>query len=232
MEGIPEASWEAWWLEGEERFAAVVAGLGADALGGPSLLPGWDRASVIAHVATNADALGNLLRWAATGVVSPMYPSSEARRRAIAETALLPRDVLLARSDASRAELAALVGELAPEAWQRTVRTRDGREILAREVLWMRCREVWVHAVDLSSGFGFELIPPPLLVALADDIVAMWGRRSVTPPCQLTVGEHAWGIGPPVVEVDLATAVAVLSGRTPLGVLGPAMTGQSMPPWI
>lgn len=232
MDRAAQASWETWWVEGEACFAAVVATLAADALAGPSLLPGWDRATVIAHVATNADALSNLLRWAATGVPTPMYPSPEARRRAIAETASLPRDQLVARAESARRELAARIHDLAPEAWDRTVETRDGRAIVAREVVWMRCREVWVHAVDLAAGVGFESMPPALLVALADDIVAMWARRSVMAPCRLVAGEHAWGVEPPVVEVDLATAVAVLSGRAPLETLGPAVAGLAMPAWI
>src|SRR5262249_31346853 len=43
-------------------------------------LPGWTRGHVLTHVARNADGLGNLLRWARTGVTTPMYASREARR--------------------------------------------------------------------------------------------------------------------------------------------------------
>ena len=47
---------------------------------GPSALPGWNRATLLTHLARNADALGNLLTWARTGVETPMYadPSSRA----------------------------------------------------------------------------------------------------------------------------------------------------------
>ena len=55
----------------------------------PSLLPGWDRRHVVAHVARNADALVNLMTWARTGEETPMYPSVEARDAGIAEAAAL-----------------------------------------------------------------------------------------------------------------------------------------------
>ena len=50
---------------------------------GPSLLPGWDRRHVIAHVGYNARALGRLVEWARTGVPTPMYASPQARNSEI-----------------------------------------------------------------------------------------------------------------------------------------------------
>src|SRR3978361_1134236 len=46
---------------------------------GPSLLPGWTRGHVLAHIARNGDAMVNLVTWARTGVPTPMSPSREAR---------------------------------------------------------------------------------------------------------------------------------------------------------
>jgi hypothetical protein len=48
-------------------------------LAAPSLLPGWTRAHVLAHVARNADALVNLLTWARTGQPRPMYADRQQR---------------------------------------------------------------------------------------------------------------------------------------------------------
>jgi maleylpyruvate isomerase len=59
-------------------------------LAGPSLLLGWPRRTVVAHVARNADALVNQLTWARTGEESPMYASTQARDTAIAATGGLP----------------------------------------------------------------------------------------------------------------------------------------------
>ncbi|MBU5900470.1 maleylpyruvate isomerase N-terminal domain-containing protein, partial [Vibrio cholerae O1] len=34
------------------------------------------------------------------------------------------------------------------EAWAAIVRTAQGREVPARETVWMRTREVWLHGID------------------------------------------------------------------------------------
>ncbi|MDP9427768.1 MAG: maleylpyruvate isomerase N-terminal domain-containing protein, partial [Actinomycetota bacterium] len=70
-------------------FATALGRLTDEELDRPSLLPGWGRRHVLAHVARNADALLNLLTWARTGAETPMYPSAEARDAGIAETAAL-----------------------------------------------------------------------------------------------------------------------------------------------
>jgi len=45
-----------------------------------SLLPGWTRAHVLAHLARGADAMRNLLVGARSGQVRPAYASAEARQ--------------------------------------------------------------------------------------------------------------------------------------------------------
>src|SRR6202050_1838941 len=51
----------------------------------PSLLPGWTRAHVLAHLARNADAIRNLLAGARSGQPRDAYPSAEARDAGIEE---------------------------------------------------------------------------------------------------------------------------------------------------
>lgn len=69
--------------EATDRLLVSVSKLDDAAIGEPSLLPGWTRGHVLAHLARNADALGNLLTWARTDVRTPMYASAEARERDI-----------------------------------------------------------------------------------------------------------------------------------------------------
>ena len=64
-----------WWADGERAFGTALGRLVPEDFAGPSLLPGWTRAHVLAHVAGNADALVNLLTWARTGEETPMYAS-------------------------------------------------------------------------------------------------------------------------------------------------------------
>ena len=68
-----------WSATGTRLFLDAVAGWGEEQYLAPSGLPGWTRKHLVAHVAANADALSNLVRWAATGEETPMYSSMEQR---------------------------------------------------------------------------------------------------------------------------------------------------------
>src|SRR5580692_11628276 len=61
------------------RALATAAGISDEQAREPSSLPGWSRGHLLTHLARNADGLRNLLIWARTGVVTPQYPSVEAR---------------------------------------------------------------------------------------------------------------------------------------------------------
>jgi maleylpyruvate isomerase len=137
----------------------------------PSVLPGWSRRHVAAHLSLNAEALGNLVHWARTGEERPMYPSAEARNADIeAAAAQRPADELRAWFDSSAATLRAAMDELSPEQWTATVRTAQGLPIPATDIPWMRSREVLIHAVDLNAGVKFADLPTDFLEALCDDI--------------------------------------------------------------
>jgi len=99
-------------------FGVVFSDATLDGLGAASLLPGWPRTTLLAHLTRNADALVNLLTWARTGVETPMYASSGARDAGIAQTAALPPDELRAEFRLSQARLAAGMpgGEALPDA--------------------------------------------------------------------------------------------------------------------
>lgn len=223
----------AWWHEGERFFAAALDRLGPAGLDEPSLLPGWTRRTVVAHVARNADALGNLLTWARTGVETPMYPSAQARAAGIEETARHPVEGIVADYRASAQRLATAAEELPAAAWAAPVRSAQGRPIPAGEVPWMRCREVWVHAVDLGAGAGFADIPDDVLYALIDDVTMMWRRRGELPDVRISAGTRSWGEGAVRVSGELPDLTAYLTGRadaTPLTVQGGAL--PELPAWL
>ncbi|WP_280499787.1 maleylpyruvate isomerase N-terminal domain-containing protein, partial [Nocardia farcinica] len=73
-----------WMTAGTTLFADAVAGLTDADFDTPTHLPGWNRRHLVAHVAANADALRNLVHWAATGTPTPMYASPEDRGAGIA----------------------------------------------------------------------------------------------------------------------------------------------------
>jgi maleylpyruvate isomerase len=202
------------WADGERLFATALGRLTDEELDGPSLLPGWDRRHVVAHVARNADAVGNLLTWARTGTETPMYPSREARDAGIAETAALDASRLRTELVAATARFADAVRGLPEEAWSAPVRTMQGREVPASEVPWMRCSEVVVHAVDLDAGVGFADVDEEVQAAICEEVLAAWARRGETPDVVVFAGDHEWGSGAVAVSGPLPAVTGWLTGRS------------------
>jgi maleylpyruvate isomerase len=202
-----------WWEDGERHLATALGRLVDEDFARPSLLPGWDRTHLLAHVARNADALVNLLTWARTGVETPMYASPEAREAGIAETAQLAPAQLREEVLAATGRLAEAVGRMGDADWSARVRTAQGRDVPALEVPWMRCREVWVHAVDLDAGVGFADIPEEVQAALVDDVFRMWDRRDAVPDVVIFAGDREWGTGALAVSGPLPAVTAWVTGR-------------------
>ena len=69
----------------------------------PSLLPGWTRAHVVAHLTLNAEGLAGALEGVHEGRPVPMYRSQEARDTDIAAAGRDPRDLGAARPVPRRA---------------------------------------------------------------------------------------------------------------------------------
>jgi len=168
-----------WMTGGQELFDAAVAGLSDAGIAQPSLLPGWCRGNVIAHVAANADAIGNLIHWAATGEETAMYASPEDRAAGIAKGVTLSPAELRAWLSDSVGALAAAMDGLTPAQWQCEVRTVQGRTVPVTETLWMRAREVCVHAVDLGTGCTFADLPSGFCEALSEEIREKRGLDSL-----------------------------------------------------
>lgn len=165
---------------GTAYFARKLNELPDREFNGPSLLPGWDRAHVIAHVGYNARALTHLTEWAATGVEHAMYESPEARAREIDYGASLSPTALRNLSAHASVHLNVEWRDLPARAWQTQIRTANGRLVPASETVWMRSREVWIHAIDLNNGARFSELPATFIDRLLDDITATWESRPHT----------------------------------------------------
>lgn len=204
-----------WVEEGTRRCEQAVDGLEPAAYAEPSLLPDWTRAHLVAHLAANAGALRNLAHWAATGEETPMYSSPEQRNADIEAGATRPPAVLRTWFHEEAAALAADLGRMTDEPWQRTIRTAQGREVPASEIPWLRAREVMVHAVDLGTGVTFADLPADFLTALEADIRTKRGKDA------------------PEVVGDLADRVGYLAGRTTSGVTSPdGGPAPELPAWL
>jgi maleylpyruvate isomerase len=120
----------------------------------PSLLPGWTRAHVLAHLARGADALRNLMIGVRTGQPRPAYASPAARDAGIEQGAGLPRAVLLDEVAAAAMAFRTVSRQLPDEAWDAEVTGVPGLDPFpARELLVRRLVEVELHHCDLGAGY-------------------------------------------------------------------------------
>jgi maleylpyruvate isomerase len=162
---------------GTAFFARKLNELSDAELDGESLLPGWTRRHLTAHIGYNARAIARLIEWAGTGIETPMYASPEARDHEIEFGATLPPIALRHLFDHSAVHLNVEWRDLPADAWQHTVKTAQGRTVPATETVWMRTREVWMHAIDLDNGATFRDIPEPVLERLLKDSTGAWHTR-------------------------------------------------------
>lgn len=163
---------------GTAYFARKLQELDDDELDAPSLLPGWSRRMLVAHVGYNARGIARLAEWARTGTVTPMYQSDTQRWDEIVFGSSLPPRALRYLFEHSAVHLNVEWRDLTGPQWDAEVVTAQGRTIPTRETAWMRAKEVWVHAVDLGSGGSFAEFPATMVDALIDDVFRVWTRRN------------------------------------------------------
>jgi maleylpyruvate isomerase len=131
----------------------------------PSLLPGWTRAHVLAHVARGADALRNLMIGVRSGQPRPAYASPAAREAGIEHGAGLSRAELLDDVGASAMAFRTVSRQLPDEAWDAEVTGVPGLDPFpARELLVRRLVEVELHHCDLGAGYTAADWPDSFLV--------------------------------------------------------------------
>ncbi|WP_104043142.1 maleylpyruvate isomerase family mycothiol-dependent enzyme [Arthrobacter sp. ZGTC412] len=226
---------------GTAFFARKLNELTDAELDGGTLLPGWTRRHVVAHVGYNARAIARLIEWAATGVETPMYSSPEARNHEIEFGATLSPIALRHLFDHSAVHLNVEWRDLPADAWHHKVKTAQGRTVPAEETVWMRTREVWMHAVDLDNGATFNDIPAPVLERLLGDITGAWRTRGTDTALLIKVERTIAGSGltfgdtsaadPTIITGPLAAVVEWAAGRGTGGVTasGPGAAGGTLP---
>lgn len=223
---------------GTEKLLERAQAITAVQLAEPSLLPGWSRAHVLAHLDANARAVGRLVARAAGTGTETMYPSAQARAEEIESLARGDADVLCTGLADSAAALQRAWAELPVRAWAERVSTaspgKPGGSIPVTETVWLRGREVWIHLVDLNVGFGFEAIPARVLNRFLDDAVRSWIRRGET-GIRLESLEDGQRRGPETAETllraPLSALVAWASGRDDSGVRERNDGVPAAPPW-
>jgi maleylpyruvate isomerase len=126
----------------------------------PSLLPGWTRAHVLAHLARGADAMRNLLVGARSGQVRPAYASAEARQADIDQGATMTAKDLMADLADSAMALRTVGRQLPEESWQVRLQILDSVPFPAAQILTRRLVELELHHCDLGAGYGPADWPP------------------------------------------------------------------------
>jgi maleylpyruvate isomerase len=225
---------------GTAFFARKFAELTDPELDGASLLPGWTRRHIVAHIGYNARAIARLVEWAHTGVERPMYESAAARDEEIDHGATLGPTALRDLADHSAVHLDVEWRDLPDDAWHHTVRTMQGREVPVSETVWMRTREVWIHAVDLANGAVFQDIPAEVLEHLLADITGTWKARGDDADLVLEVTDSGrlMSIGdtasdrPEIVSGTLAGITQWAAGRGAAHVDSTASEVRTPPRWL
>jgi maleylpyruvate isomerase len=226
----------AWARLGTAYFARLLSQLTDTDLDAPSLLPGWSRRHLVAHVGYNARALTRLIEWARTGVETPMYASPEHRQAEIDRGATLPPQALRSLFAHTAVHLDMEWRELSGPSWNAQVRTAQGRLVGAHETAWMRVREVWMHGIDLDNGGSTHDFPPDLSEELLNDVIQAWQRREEPVDLLLTpYGMKPIVLGPGTFTVSgsVPDLLRWVTGRGHRRVTNSG-TGQSprLPPWF
>ncbi|HYJ48344.1 MAG TPA: maleylpyruvate isomerase N-terminal domain-containing protein, partial [Microbacterium sp.] len=116
---------------GQAYWARKLNELRDDEFDAPSLLPGWSRRHLVAHVGFNARAVARLVEWARTGVETPMYDSDTQREEEIDFGATLPVEALRNLAAHAAVHLNVEWRDLPADAWSAEVRTAQGRLVPA-----------------------------------------------------------------------------------------------------
>ena len=189
--------------EAGQRLARTVDGFTDDDWAAPSLLPGWTRAHVVAHLALNGEALHDVLQGVVEHEPIPMYESQERRDTDIEELATADpadlRDRLLAVLTTFQSTLLAMPDD----AWSgRFERTPGGQELPLDALPLMRVREIEIHHADLGTGYSADQWPPKFAEVVIDGMVK---RLDPEPAFRVTPldSERSWDVG----HVSDATAV-------------------------
>lgn len=220
------------------RLLDTAARLSDADVAAASLLPGWTRGHVLAHLARNADGLANLLHWARTGVETPQYPSWERRNADIEAGAGRSAAEHLDDLRAAAQRFTETADAMPAEAWAVILDT--GYAQPAARVVWRRLREVEVHHVDLNAGYGTADWPGAFGQRLLHEVVAGMRDRHDAPPMLLRTPDHDHDLtigavdGAPTVSGAAHALAGWLTGRTrgegvtiaPLGLL------PQPPEWI
>ncbi len=153
------------------EFTRTVDSLTDEQLTAPSLLPGWTRAHVVAHVALNGLSLAAVIDGLVHDNPVAMYETDEQRDAEIEDLARAEASELRERHLIATTEFADAVGRLDERHWSgRIDRLPGGPAWPMVTVVPTRRREVEIHHVDLGTAYTREDWPADFVVELLDAV--------------------------------------------------------------
>lgn len=206
--------------EAGQRLVRTVDGFTDDDWAAPSLLPGWSRAHVSAHLALNGEALRDVLKGVVESEPVPMYESQEKRDSDIEELAGVDPAELRERLLAVLTTFQDAMRALPESAWAgRFERTPGGQDLPLDALPLMRLREIEIHHADLGAGYTADDWPTRFSEGVVDGMVK---RLEPDPAFRVTPldSERSWEVGEvgeqtPIVTGPVAQLAWWLTGREP-----------------
>ncbi len=206
--------------EAGQRLVRSVDRLTGDDWTAPSLLPGWSRAHVAAHLALNGEGLSGMLRGEVEREPVPMYESQDRRDGDIEKLSGADPAEIRERLLASTVTFQEALQAVPPDVWEgRFERTRGGPTLPLRAAPLMRVREIEIHHVDLDVGYSPDDWPPVFAEELVDGMLKRQQPDSAFLVRPLDT-DRTWEVGEPgddavVVTGPVAHVAWWLTGRTP-----------------
>jgi maleylpyruvate isomerase len=196
------------------RYLQALTVLDDESVRRPSLLPGWSRAHVVAHLSRNADAFTRVLGRVAAGEPASMYASADARDAEIEDTvARLDLAGLVEDALASTARLTEAFWACEADPGTPYTRVPGGDQSWPLHSVGPRRRaEVEIHHSDLGVGYEPATWPAdfsshlvrqrqedlaaaggPSMVLSATDVDGLWKfGEGQGPEIRGAVGDLAW----------------------------------------
>ncbi|WP_043429624.1 maleylpyruvate isomerase family mycothiol-dependent enzyme [Arthrobacter sp. FB24] len=181
----------------------------------PSLLPGWTRGHVLAHLAGISNAMARQLEFAGRGETVELYDGGfEGRTKAIEMSAGHTLEQHRADVDSALERALRAFNSLDAGGWQVPISYRGGVVLDGGMALW---RELVIHASDLNTGRGPESWSRPFCEHLFDFLSARVpdGQRFVLQPLGLPPVTIGTGNRSTVISGMLTDIAAWLAGREP-----------------
>lgn len=204
--------------QSEQRLLRTVDSLTPEQLAEASVLPGWSRAHVVAHLALNAEGMAGAVEGLAHERVVPIYQSNERRDADIERLSGAEPSALRERLFAASQRLRDALESLDPGQWDGTVpRLPDGPLWAATTLPVTRRREVEIHHADLDAGYSRGDWPGDFCVELLDAASVDHADSPDSPGFTVRATDmvRSWSVGAehPVVEGRAADLGWWLVGR-------------------